>query len=228
MFGFPRQQPGDVGRPDLFALPPVPVGDPHGLAAVPADLLGAYLRHPVRSVGPLDLLGPEATGFLGNAIRKRMRERGVAGPSLEHGELVPGQHAARMRAQGMSEEQIEQIEATVAAKAAERQAAGWTVRFTDDTYASVLPQPHGGDGTGFQSMRDRFRRQHTRTESEDLFSHAVEQVPSTPYESYHDGGALTAGGRGHDVAVQSAGLRSGYFVEILAGLAAVTLRVLGS
>ncbi|GAA3452905.1 hypothetical protein GCM10018962_47380 [Dactylosporangium matsuzakiense] len=56
----------------------------------------------------------------------------------------------------------------------------------------------------------------------------MEQVPSTPYESYHDGGALTAGGRGHDVAVQSAGLQSGYFVEILAGLAAVTLRVLGS
>ncbi|GLL04480.1 hypothetical protein [Dactylosporangium matsuzakiense] len=53
-------------------------------------------------------------------------------------------------------------------------------------------------------------------------------MPSTPYESYHDGGALTAGGRGHDVAVQSAGLQSGYFVEILAGLAAVTLRVLGS
>jgi hypothetical protein len=81
-------------------------------------------------------------------------------------------------------------------------------------------------------MRERFRRQYTRTESaerqENLFSFTVQQVRSAPYESYHDGGALTAGGRAHDVAVQSAGLHSNHFVEILAGLAAVTLRVLGS
>jgi hypothetical protein len=62
MFGRFRQQPGDFGGPpDLFALPPVPVGHPQGLAAVPADLLGAYLRHPVESVGPHVVLGPEAT-----------------------------------------------------------------------------------------------------------------------------------------------------------------------
>ncbi|MEU7867056.1 hypothetical protein [Dactylosporangium sp. NPDC049140] len=213
MFGRFRQQPGDLGGPpDLFALPPVPVGDPQGLAAVPVDLLGAYLRHPVESIGPLDPLGPEATGFLGNAIRKGLRERGAGAP-----EPVPGLHEARMRAQGMSEEQIEQLRAT---QAGQHPPAGWTVRFTGDTYASVLPQPHGVDGTAFRSMRQRYRRQPPAP--------GVLPVPGTPYESYHDGGALTAGGRAHDVAVQSPGLHARHFVEILAGLAAVTLRVLGS
>jgi hypothetical protein len=75
------------------------------------------------------------------------------------------------------------MQAMVAAKAAEHQAAGWTVRFTNGTFASVLPQPHGGEGTGFQSMRERFRRQYIRMESEDLFSFTVQQVRSAPYES---------------------------------------------
>ncbi|WP_432825122.1 hypothetical protein [Dactylosporangium sp. CA-092794] len=236
MFGRFRHQPAEPdGPPDLLALPPVPVGHPLGLAAVPPDLLGAYLRHPVTSIGALDLLGPEATGFVGDAIRRRLREGGVGGPGLEPGELVAGQNAARiarMRAQGIPEENIRQIQAMAAAKAAERQASGWTVRFANDTYASVQPQRHGPEATGFQSMQHRYRHQYSRTESEErgesLFAFAIQQVRNAPYESYHDGGTLTAGGRGLDVTVQSAGLRSNHFVEILAGLGAVTLRVLGA
>ncbi|MER7009261.1 hypothetical protein ABT297_40305 [Dactylosporangium sp. NPDC000555] len=236
MFGRFRHQPADPGGPpDLFAMPPVPVGHPQGLAAVPLDLLGAYLRHPVAEIRPLDLLGPEATGFIGNAIRKRLRDGGVGAPGLEPGEIVAGQNAARiarMRAQGMPEEQIRQIQAMIAAKTAEHQASGWTVRFANETYASVHPQAHGGEGTAFEAMRERYRWEHTRAGAqerhENLFAFAIVQVRDAPYESYHDGGALTAGGRAHDVAVRSAGLHSNHFTEILAGLAAVTLRVLGS
>ncbi|HTJ38418.1 MAG TPA: hypothetical protein VL738_34730 [Dactylosporangium sp.] len=45
-------------------------------------MLGAYLRHPVAEIGALDLLGPEATGFVGDAGRRRLRQRGVGGPGL--------------------------------------------------------------------------------------------------------------------------------------------------
>jgi len=42
------------GPPDLDALPSVPVGDPDGLAAVPPEVLGAYLGLTVAGVARLD------------------------------------------------------------------------------------------------------------------------------------------------------------------------------
>jgi hypothetical protein len=44
--------------PDPFAMPPVPVGHPQSLAAVPPDLLGAYLRHPGQIQAGGDPRGP--------------------------------------------------------------------------------------------------------------------------------------------------------------------------
>jgi hypothetical protein len=45
------------GPPDLDALPSVPVGDPDGLAAVPPEVLGAYLGLTVATIARHDELG---------------------------------------------------------------------------------------------------------------------------------------------------------------------------
>ncbi|WP_238014839.1 hypothetical protein KZZ52_39850 [Dactylosporangium sp. AC04546] len=149
MIGRFRRQPGDPGGPpDLSALPPVPVGHPLGLAAVPPDLLSAYLRHPVTGIG-------------------------------------------------------------------------WTVRFADGTSAAVDVQPHGGPSL-FEHLRAGFRRQPAGAEF------GVAPVAGAPYETYREGDVVAARGRAHDVAVRAAGLRSGHAGAVLAGLAAVTLRALGS
>jgi hypothetical protein len=158
MFDRFRTQPSAAGGPpDLDALPSVPVGDPDGLAAVPPEVLGAYLGLTVAA---------------------------VAGPD----EL------------------------------------GWTVHFSNGTSASIQLFPHDETATEFDQLRSKYQYQPSH---DDLIELGIIQVRGAPYETYHEGGTLAARGRAHDVVVKSAGLHSIYFTDVLTGLAALTLRVLG-
>ncbi|MEO5837516.1 MAG: hypothetical protein ABIQ73_03080 [Acidimicrobiales bacterium] len=111
-----REIRSNTGPPDLASFP-AGIASVGGLGAVPIDVVSAYVGMPVRDVRPLDRLGPESSSIIGDKIRSRMREAGVGDPSLAPGELVASQNAARierLRAQGVSEDQIALIQGKIA------------------------------------------------------------------------------------------------------------------
>jgi hypothetical protein len=221
----------DVSRaaglpPDLAAVPEVAGVD---LAAVDRSALSAYLGREVVDVGPMGPGGAEATSFLGQRAQARLRQVGEAGPGERRpGELVPGQIDGvldRLRAQGMSEDQIEMARARIDAVTAEHTRDGWSVTFAGDHRASVQVFAAGSEGAAeFDHLRSRHRREHGldghRGEDTPLLRATVQSVKGAPYESYCLSGRLAARGAGH-VAL-AASPRVG--TASLAALAAVALR----
>ena len=128
-----REMRAHPGPPDIASLPAGTAGV-GGLGAVPVEALSAYIGMEVRAVSPLDRLGPESSSLVGDKIRSRLREAGVGDPNLAPGEFVAGQNAARverLRADGLSDEQIAVIQGKIAEVTAAHQRRGWTIEFAN-------------------------------------------------------------------------------------------------
>jgi hypothetical protein len=227
-----RDMRAHPGPADLAALPPgcAAIG---GLGAVPVEAVGAYVGIEVRTVRQLDALGPESSGLIGDAIRTRMRDAGVADPNLAPGELVAGQNEARlarMRAEGMSEDQIAMIQAKIAEVTNAHAKSGWTVEFTNGNRASVeLFELDSPDGE-FGRLKAKFDFQHTKAGAEAEMRNptefAVTVIESDPYEAYYLPGKLSARGRAHEADAVSSHLGTLALDETLAALAILALHSL--
>jgi len=224
-----RESWANQGPPDLAALPAAFDGGPGGLTSVDLAVAGAYIGMVVASIEPMSNLGPEATSFVGRRMQDRLRAAGGSAP-LQPGELLPGQNAkraARYRAQGRSEEQIQLMQARMAQVAAEHLHNGWTVSFANDTRASLQLFPFAQESE-FLRLQARHRYEHSRAGIEanenQILGGRVQQVRGAPYESYNLGGTLAARGRAHDAVVKTAGLHTVSLKETLAALAALGLR----
>jgi hypothetical protein len=209
--------------PDLSNVPSV---DGNDFGEVDLATLGTYVGRPVESVVPMGMLGPAATSFIGQRIQDRLREAASGGP--EPGEMVPGQAAAReerMRAEGMSEEQIAMIRERIAGEVAARTANGWEVAFSQGHRATVqLVALDSEDALDFERLASRRARENGtdghRPEDTAALSATVQRMSGAPYESYCLSGKLVAKGAGHVAIAQSGRVAT----PILAGLAAVALR----
>jgi hypothetical protein len=221
-----RESWANQGPPDLAALPAVFTGRPGGLAAVDLAVAGAYIGMAVASIEPLSLLGPEATSFVGRKMQDRLRAAGSGSAPLQPGEMLPGQNAkraARYRAKGMSEEQIQLMQGRMAQVAAEHQHNGWTVTFANDTRASVQLVPIA-ESSEFLRFQAQYRHEHSKADAHHLLGDRVQIVRGAPYESYSLGARLAARGRAYDAVVQTSGLHTVSQKETLAALAALGLR----
>jgi len=228
-----REMRAHPGPDDLRALP-LGSGAVGGLGALTPGVVGAYTGLDVAAIRPLDQLGPESAGLIGSAIRNRLRERGVGAEGLEPGELIAGQNAARierMRAQGMSEDQIAIIQGHIAGVAAAHRATGWTIELFNGNYASVqiFDLAGSGDGrvSGFEGLKSTFTSQHTRSGAEEmhenLFEFAVDRLDDSPYETYCLPGRASSRGRSHLADAAAAHLGSMQLDRTLAALAALSL-----
>lgn len=227
-----RDMRAHPGPADLVALPAdcAAIG---GLGAVPVEAIGAYVGIEVRAVRQLDALGPESSGLIGDSMRSRMREAGVADPNLPPGELVAGQNEARlerMRAEGMSEEQIAMIQAKIAEVTSAHAKSGWTVEFTNGNRASVEMFELDSPDSEFGRLKAKFDFQHTKAGAEaemgNLAEFAVTVIESDPYEAYYLPGKLSARGRAHEVDAVSSHLGTLALDRTLAALAILTLHSL--
>lgn len=222
------QAAANQGPPDLAAVPTLPQNRQRDLAAFDPSLVGAYLGLTVASIAAMGPLGPEASTFIGAKIQERLR---AAGGGLEPGEIVAGQNAARearMRAQGMSEEQVALIRDQIAQATSEHARDGWTIQFVNGTAASVQLFPREEDGE-FARMRSTYASQHTRSGvqamQDSLGFERVMTVRDAPYETYYVGGVLTAANDAFEAVAKANHLKTGHFHEVLAGLAAIALRM---
>lgn len=217
------------GPADLADVPPV---GPGGLGAVDPAVASAYLGLSVESIGPLSKTGPEATGFVSAKLQEGLRAAGS--DQLGPGEHFAGQAAARearLRAQGMSEEQIALVRQKIAEVTAEHQASGWTLTFANGTHASVEFCEAGGEDSEFARLQNAYRAQRVQAgmeaRQESWLLDTVFDVRGAPYESYFRGGICAARGRSHEVVARSNSLHTNNMKEALAALAALALRSLG-
>jgi hypothetical protein len=224
-----REMRAHPGPPDLGSLP-VGTGAVGGLGALAPEVVGAYAGLDVAAIHPLDRLGPESAGLIGNAIRSRLRERGVGAEGLEPGELIAGQNAARierMRAKGIDEAQIAAMQAHIAGVMAVHQATGWTVELLNGNRASVQIFDLGSTDSGFDGLKSTFTSQHTRSGveemQENLFEFAVDRLDDSPYETYYLPGHASARGRAHDAEAKAPHLGTMQLDRTLVALAALAL-----
>ena len=211
--GSGRQAPAPAAgpAPDLSALPPFPAELDGGLLAVDPVLIGSYLGLDVTAVTPLDGTAP--------------------GPVDTHptlGALVAGQQEARkakLRASGMSEDQIEMVVTTISEAATQHRQHAWTVVFDTGRRASVQVFPTG-DGRGdFAGYQARFREQAGRSQhaGRPLLEGTVTDIPEAHYETYRLGGVVVAMGRAHEAVVRTHQFEAPRADLTLAALAALAL-----
>jgi hypothetical protein len=183
--------------PDLFAIPTFPA-EAHGLDEVDPAVLGAYVGLEVQSILALGTPG--------------------TGPTLDAARLD------RLRAEGMSEEQLRQAVDFVASKFANQ----WKVTFTNGNSATVKLFPNGDDHGDFDRLRSEWQNQQTkegaRAMRESPLLNRVHEVAS-PYETYENGASVVARGPVHEGLAQSHKLGTAHYHEALAGLLAAALRV---
>lgn len=215
-------------------------GDGHRIANVlqcseveVARDMRAYVGIEVRTVRQLDALGPESSGLIGEKMRSRMRDAGVADPSLEPGELVAGQNEARltrMQADGMSEEQIAMIQAKIAEVTSAHAKSGWTVEFMNGNRASVQLFELDFPDSEFSRLKAKFDFQHTKAGAEAEMRNPTEfvvtAIESGPYEAYYLPGKLSARGRAHEADAVSSHLGTLALDKTLAALAILALHSL--
>ncbi len=187
-------------------------------------VLGAYCGRQVVSIEHLGALGPQATSFLGKRLQDTMRGAGGGAP----GELFAGQQAAReerLRAEGMSEEQIAIVRQRIADVTAEHTRDGWDVEFLQDHRASVQIVAIGTDAA---EEHDRLERRWARENGTDghkaqdppLLSATVQRYTKGADEAYVLSGVLTARSPTHVAIVRSPNVST----PVLAALASVALR----
>lgn len=211
--------------PDLTDVPPMAGG---GLATIDLNVLGTYLGRDVELVGPITMLGGQATSLIGRRVQERLRAAGAGSDGLSPGELLPGQAAARearLRAQGMTDEQIEMVRERIASTAAEHIRDGWEVTFGHGHRATVQLFAQGtDDASDFDRFESRWSRENGtdghRPQDVPVLSATVQRVRGAPYECYCLTGKLAAKGPRHVAIAQSD--RVGTMV--LAGLATIVLR----
>lgn len=213
------------GPADLAAVPPLPAGSPDGLSSLDPAVVSAYVGLAVASIGPMGRFGPEATGFIGMQIQQRLRAAGG-------GQLAEGyseRRDERLRARGLSEEQIRAVNDQIAEAQAGARHNAWTVDFADGTHASVQILDPADQQCRFEAFRTHYRRQHTNQGAKELHDNLLEsrvqQVMGAPYECYVADGALAARGRDHEALVKSAHLKTVHVNEAMAALAVLGLRV---
>jgi hypothetical protein len=221
-----RSHPGPA---DLMALPPS-ARAAGGLGMVAAEVIGAYAGLEVKTVAPLDRLGPESSSLIGDKIRSRMRAAGVGDPNLPPGELVAGQNEARMarlRAEGLSEEQLALIAEKISEVTAEHQRTGWTIEFVNGNRASVQLFDPGAADSGFTGLQSKYASQHTRAGAmamqRNAAEFAVELIDASPYEAYYLPGTLSAKGRAHEAQAKASHLGTMQLDLTLAALANLAL-----
>lgn len=171
-------------------------------------MIGAYIGQPVTAVDPLD---PATTAP-------------VEHPTL--GALVVGQQEARkakLRASGMTEDQIEMVVTTISSAATQHRQHSWSVVFGTGRKASVqvFPLTDGrGDFAGYQA---RFREQVTGAGRHPILEGSVSDIPEAHYETYRMGGVVVAMGRGHEAVVKTHQFEAPRADLTLAALAALGL-----
>ena len=227
-----REMRANPGPPDIASLPAGTAGV-GGLGAVPLEAISAYVGMQVRAVSPLDRLGPESSSLIGDKIRSRMREAGVGDPSLAPGELVAGQNAARierLRADGLTEEQIAVIQGKITEVTAAHQKSGWTIEFANGNRASVQIFDRDASDSGFVGLQTRYASQHTRAGThsmqQNLTEFAVHRIDESPYEAYYLPGSLSAKGQSHEIKATASHLGTMDLEKTLAGLAILSLHSL--
>jgi hypothetical protein len=220
-----RDMRAHPGPADLAAIPP-DTADIGGPGAVPVDAVGAYVGIEVRAIRPLDALGPESSGLIGDKIRSRMRDAGMGDPSLPPGELIEGQNEARLerfRAEGMTEEQIAEIQAKIGEVTSTHAKGGWTVEFTNGNRASVELFDLDSPDSGFGRLKSQFDFQHTKAGAEAMMRNpaefAVTVIEDDLYEAYYLPGKLSSRGRAHEAEARSSHLGTLALDQTLAILA---------
>lgn len=206
---------------DLRAVP-----DVRGcaFAEIPLDAMTAYLGRPVIAIAPLDGLGPQATSVLGEKLQQRLRDAG-GGPG---GALLPGldqARLARLRAEGMSEEQLAMVRERIGAVRAEHTKDGWNVVFDDDHRASVqLFAARSEAWTDYESFERQWDAENGtnghRPSSHSALAAMHHRFTQSPYESYEYKGRLIARNATHAAVVQASRIDS----LTMVGLAALALR----
>jgi len=227
-----RDMKAHPGPEDLAAIPPG-TGAVGGLGAVPPDVLGGYIGLEVKEVRPLDALGPEASGLIGDMMLSRMRKAGMGGPGLAPGEVVPGQMEGvleRLRAEGMTEDQIAEIQAKIVEGATAHQKAGWTIEFLNGNQASVQLFDLDSDDGNFARLKAKFEYQHTKAgaeyQMETITEIGVDRLDNSPYETYYLPGKLASRGRSHEVDAIASHLGVMNLDQTLAALAIMALHSL--
>jgi hypothetical protein len=227
-----REMRTNPGPEDLMRLPPF-TGSTGGLGAVPLPAAGTYVGMPIRAIRPLDALGAESASLIGGGLRERLRAAGVGSPDLEPGELVEGQNAARierLRASGLSEEQIAAISDKIVEVTAAHRASGWTVEFENGNRASVELFESGSPDSGFTKLETEFATQHTRAGEMSMNRHptefAVERIDDAPYPAYYLPGRLVIRGRSHDARATASHLGTMQLDRTLTALGVLALHSL--
>lgn len=227
-----REIRANPGPPDLSVLP-TGTGAVGGLGAVAPEVASAYVGMEIRTIRPLDRLGPESSSLIGDKIRSRMRDAGVGDPDLPPGELIPGQNAARMerlRAQGLNDQQLAEIQAKIAEVTQAHEGAGWTVDFANGNHASVQVFDSGSPDGDFVGLQAKFAAQQTRAGTHAMQRNpaefAVELITTSPYEAYYLPGKLAANGRSHEATASASHLGTMQLDQTLAALAILALHSL--
>lgn len=197
----------DTG-PDLSAIPPFPAEIDGGLLAVDPAVIGAYIGLAVTAVDPLDA---------------------AAAAPAEHptlGALVAGQQEARrakLRASGMTEDQIEMVVSTISSAATQQRQHSWSVVFGTGRKASVQVFPLAAGRGDFAGYQARFREQVTGSGRHPILEGSVTDIPEAHYETYRMGGVVVAMGRGHEAVVKTHQFEAPRADLTLAALAALGL-----
>ncbi len=197
--------------PDLSAVPPFPAELDGGLLGVDPTVISAYVGLGVVAITPLDGTAP-----------------GLVDTHPTLGALVTGQQEARkakLRASGMSEDQIEMVVTTISEAATQHRQHAWTVVFDTGRRASVQVFPTG-DGRGdFAGYQARFREQSTRSRhvGRSVLDGSVSDIPEAHYETYRLGGVVVAMGRAHEAVVRTHQFEAPRADLTLAALAALAL-----
>lgn len=188
-----------------------PVAAPAGDVVLPAvaglafdqvdlDEVGRYVGATISAIDVRGRAEPAVTA-VGRPLRQRLRDAGRPA-ELAPGEILPGQAARReerLRAEGLTDDQIEVLHVHITKVVSQPPAGGWDVVFGDGHRAAVRLVAHGtGDADDFTRLRDRFRRERGAA-----LTATVQQVTGTPFEAYELAGHLTAEGATHVALVQS-------------------------
>jgi len=227
-----RDMRAHPGPADLAALPTITAAI-GGLGSVPLDLVSAYVGLDVQAIRPLDRLGPEGASLVADKLRGRLRAAGGADPDLPAGELFAGQNEARLerlRASGLTEDQLAVIEQKIAEVTEVHQRTGWTIDFVNANHASVQLFDLDAADSDFGELRAKFESQHTRAGAEAMHRNplefAVHRIDDAPYEAYYKPGTLAARGKTHEVSATASHLGTMQLDRTLAALAALALHSL--
>lgn len=207
-------------------LPPDPKAVPavagRAFGDIDVAVMSAYLGRPVESVTSLDGLGPQATSLLGEKLQARLRAAG-GGPS---GELLPGLDAARLerlRAEGMTEEQLAMVQDRIGAVRGEHAKDGWNIEFAGGLRASVQLFPSGSEAwDDYDRLEQRWDAENGtdghRPSSHSALASMHHRFTQSPYESYEYKGRLIARNATH-AAVAQGGRVDGLTLAAIAALA---------